>query len=88
MDKSRRVFMPGDYVSVATGEIGIVISQNLVRRLKPRVMVVLDARGNPLNPHKILDLVREPKATSTEPYHIRRTLEQSRIKIDPREFFL
>jgi HD-GYP domain-containing protein (c-di-GMP phosphodiesterase class II) len=81
-------FPVGSVVELNSGEIGIVITQNLVRRLKPRVMVVLDAAGNPMRPHKILDLDKEPKATADEPYRIRRTLEQSRVKVDPRELFL
>ena len=82
------IFPVGSVVELNTGEVGIVIAQNLVRRLKPRVMVVLDADGRPMRPHKILDLVKEPKASADEAYHIRRTLEHSKVQLDPREFFL
>jgi len=82
------IFPVGSVVELNTGEIGIVIAQNLVRRLKPRVMVVLDAQGLPMRPQKILDLVKEPMATADEPYRIRRTLEHSKISLDPAEFFL
>jgi HD-GYP domain-containing protein (c-di-GMP phosphodiesterase class II) len=82
------VFPVGSVVEMNSGEVGIVITQNLVRRLKPRVMVVQDAAGNPMRPHKILDLDKDPKAKPDEPYRIKRTLEQSRVKIDPRELFL
>jgi HD-GYP domain-containing protein (c-di-GMP phosphodiesterase class II) len=82
------VFPVGAVVELNSGELGIVITQNLVRRLKPRVMVVLDAKGNPMRPHKILDLDKDPKVTPDEPYRIKRTLEQTRVKIDPREMFL
>ncbi|HUG79226.1 MAG TPA: HD domain-containing phosphohydrolase [Burkholderiales bacterium] len=82
------VFPVGAVVELNTGEHGIVISQNLVRRLKPKVMVVLDAQGKPVRPHKILDLDRDPKASRDEPYRIRRTLEQTRLQVDPRELFL
>ena len=71
-----------------SGEVGVVITQNLVKRLQPRVMVVQDANGNPLLPHKILDLVKEPMATADEPYRIRRTLDQATVQIDARELFL
>jgi hypothetical protein len=74
-------------VELNSGETGIVITQNLVRRLKPRVMVVLDNNGHPLRPHKILDLDKDPKARPDEPYRIRRTLEQTKLQVDPREFF-
>ena len=82
------IFPVGSVVELNTGEIGIVIAQNLVRRLTPRVMVVLDAQGLPLRPQKILELVKEPMATPDEPYRIRRTLEHSKLSLDAAEFFL
>ncbi len=82
------VFPVGSVVELNSGEVGIVITQNLVRRLKPRVMVVLDSDGNPMHPHKILDLDRDPKASADEVYKIKRTMEQSKITIDPREMFI
>ena len=81
-------FPVGSVVELNSGEVGIVITQNLVRRLKPRVMVVLDAKGAPVRPHKILDLDRDPKVSADELYKIRRTLEQTKVNLDPREFFM
>lgn len=81
------IYPVGAAVEMNTGEIGIVIAQNLVRRLQPRVMVVLDAKGNPLRPQKILDLVKEPKAGPDMPYRIKRTLEKGSVPIDASEFF-
>jgi len=82
------IYPVGAAVELNTGEVGIVIAQNLVRRLQPRVMVVLDAKGNPLRPQKILDLVKEPKAGPDLPYRIKRTLEKGSVPIDASEFFL
>jgi HD-GYP domain-containing protein (c-di-GMP phosphodiesterase class II) len=81
-------FPVGSVVELNSGEVGVVITQNLVKRLQPRVMVVQDASGNPIRPHKVLDLVNEPMATPDEPYRIRRTLDQTTVKIDSRELFL
>ncbi len=81
-------FPVGSVVELNSGEVGIVITQNLVRRLKPRVMVVLDGKGAPVRPHKILDLDRDPKVGPDELYKIRRTLEQTKVNLDPREFFM
>jgi len=81
-------FPVGSLVELNSGEIGVVISQNLVKRLQPRVMVVQGADGDPIHPHKILDLVKEPMATPDEPYRIRRTLDHTTVKIDTRELFL
>jgi HD-GYP domain-containing protein (c-di-GMP phosphodiesterase class II) len=82
------IYPVGAAVELNTGEVGIVIAQNLVRRLQPRVMVVLDAKGNLLRPQKILDLVKEPKAGPDMPYRIKRTLEKGSVPIDASEFFL
>jgi HD-GYP domain-containing protein (c-di-GMP phosphodiesterase class II) len=81
------VFPVGSVVELNSGEVGIVITQNLVRRLKPRVMIVLDGKGQPMRPHKILDLDRDPKVRPDEPYKIKRTMEQTKLQVDPREFF-
>jgi HD-GYP domain-containing protein (c-di-GMP phosphodiesterase class II) len=81
-------FPVGSVVELNTGEVGVVITQNLVKRLQPRVMVVQDANGNPIHPHKVLDLVKEPMAAPDEPYRIRRTLDQTSVRIDSKELFL
>jgi len=81
-------FPVGSVIEMQTGEVGVVISQNPVKRLQPRIMLVHDANGAPIKPHLVLDLTRGPKASDGEPYRIRRTLDQSTVKIDPKELFL
>src|SRR5258708_11783622 len=70
----------GSVVELNSGELGIVLTQNLARRLKPPVMGVLDAPWHPVHPHRILDLDRDPKARPDEPYRIRRTMEQTKLQ--------
>jgi hypothetical protein len=82
------IFPVGAIVELNSGEMGIVIAQNLARRLQPRVMVVLDASGNPKKPQTILDLARDPKMNADTPYRIKRTLEKGSVNIDPSEFFI
>ncbi|MBI1966144.1 MAG: DUF3391 domain-containing protein [Betaproteobacteria bacterium] len=82
------IYPVGSAVELNTGEIGIVITQNLVRRLQPRVMVVLDRDWKPLPTQIVLDLVKEPRATTDEPYRIKRTLPKDKLPIDPRDFFM
>ena len=82
------IYPVGSTVELNTGEIGIVIAQNLVRRLQPRVMVILDPGLKPIRPPVVLDLIKEPKATADEPYRIRRTLPKDKLPIDLDEFFL
>lgn len=82
------IFPVGALVELNSGEVGIVIAQNLARRLLPRVMVVLDKNRNPLRPQVVLDLAKEPMADPDTPYRIRRTLEKGSVPIDPSEFFI
>jgi len=82
------IYPVGALVEMNSAEIGIVIAQNLVRRLQPRVMLVLDAKGNQKKPPLILDLAREPKMNVDTPYRIKRTLEKGSVGIDPSEFFI
>jgi HD-GYP domain-containing protein (c-di-GMP phosphodiesterase class II) len=81
------IFPLGSTVELNSGEIGIVIAQNLEKRLQPRVMVIRDAAGNPLKPQKLLDLSRGLKAPNGEPYRIRRTLEYGRIPVTAESLF-
>jgi len=82
------VFPVGSVVELNSGEVAIVIAQNMVRRMQPRIMVVKDMNGNPLKPYKMLDLMKEPKVRPDEPYRIQRSLEYGSVEIDPRELFL
>jgi HD-GYP domain-containing protein (c-di-GMP phosphodiesterase class II) len=82
------IFPVGSTVELNSGEVGIVIAQNLEKRLQPRVMVIRDAKGQPLKPQKLLDLSRNPKVSADEPYRIKRTLEFGRIQVGPNDIFM
>jgi HD-GYP domain-containing protein (c-di-GMP phosphodiesterase class II) len=82
------IYPVGALVELNSGDVGIVIAQNMVRRLQPRVMVVIDPKGNRRNPQLILDLAREPKMDAETPYRIKRTLEKGSVAIDASEFFI
>jgi len=82
------IFPIGSVVELNSGESGIVIAQNLEKRLQPRVMIVRDAAGNPLKPQKLIDLSRGPKVPSGEAYRIKRTLEYGRIPMTADTLFL
>ncbi len=82
------IYPVGSTVELNTGEIGIVIAQNLVRRLQPRVMLILDSSRKPIGSQVILDLVKELKNKDGELYRIRRTLPSNELPINPEDFFL
>ena len=78
-------FPVGSIVELNSGEVGVVVAQNAEQRLQPKVMVVRDARGEPLRPQKFLNLAKLPKAAADEPYRIRRTLEFGRAGVSVAE---
>ena len=82
------IFPLGSVVELNSGEVGIVIAQNLEKRLQPRVMVIRDAAGNPLKPQKLLDLARNPQARPGEPYRIKRTLEYGKAPVSAQSLFM
>src|SRR4029078_12192389 len=82
------IFPVGSLVQLNTGEVGVVVAQNLTKRLLPRVMVIRDAQGHPMVPHKMLDLAREPKANKDETYRILGTLEYGTVPFNPAELFM
>ena len=82
------IYPVGSAIEFNSGEIGIVVAQNLIRRLQPKVMLIIDSKGSPLNPQLMLDLIREPKNVAGEPYRIKRTIPNDKLPIDPHEFFI
>ena len=50
------IFPVGTLVELNTGEVGVVVAQNRVRRLRPKVMVILDRDKQKLENFSIVDL--------------------------------
>ncbi len=78
----------GSLVELNTGEVGVVIQQNQVRRLKPRLMILLgpdkSMERNPIT----LDLMMEPTTPTGEPYRILHALPANAYGINPDDFYL
>jgi len=53
------LYPTGTLVELSTGEVGVVVEQNFERRLKPKIMLMLDAVKNPLNKPILLDLAED-----------------------------
>ncbi|QKJ66641.1 HD-GYP domain-containing protein [Deefgea piscis] len=82
------IFHVGTLVELSTGEVGIVIGQNRVRRLKPKLLIILGPDKHPYAKPHTLDLITNPSLPSGLPINIRRELPRGAHQIDPREFFL
>jgi hypothetical protein len=83
------MFPTGSVVELNTGEIGIVVEQNRVRRLRPKVLLVLDADHRPLAPYRTLDLRKCPSdQNETNAYWIVRGHESGAFGLDPKNYFI
>jgi HD-GYP domain-containing protein (c-di-GMP phosphodiesterase class II) len=80
-------FPVGSAVELNSGEIGVVVGENPVQRLKPKVMLLRDPQGKPLAKRRIVDLSLEPETGPQNPYRVRRVLEHSKLAFDPRGLF-
>lgn len=74
-------------VELNTGEVGVVIEQNSVRRLLPRVLVLLNPDKSH-NPHpSTLNLINLPKTPNGEPYTITRSLPPNSYDLNPSNYY-
>jgi len=55
------LYPTGTLVELSTGEVAVVVEQNFERRLKPKVMVVLDSVKQELYKPSLLDLAQDEK---------------------------
>jgi HD-GYP domain-containing protein (c-di-GMP phosphodiesterase class II) len=82
------IFPVGSLVELNTGDVAVVIGQNKVRRLKPKVMLLLDPDKRPYQYPSTLDLITDPMSNDKMPYQIKRDLPTGAYGIDPQEFYL
>lgn len=53
------LYPTGTLVELTTGQVGIVVEQNFERRLKPKIMLLLNEFKQPLKKRKLLDLAAD-----------------------------
>ena len=82
------IYPTGSLVELTSGEVGIVIEQNRVRRLRPKVMLVLDADKNPLRSSRTIDLMVENDLQGEQTLQIGAPLVPGTYGVDPEEFYL
>jgi HD-GYP domain-containing protein (c-di-GMP phosphodiesterase class II) len=83
------MFPTGSLVELNTGEVGIVVEQNRIRRLRPKVMLVLNAEKQPLAKPRTLDLRKCPSDQTDEHAHwIVKGHETGAFGLDPKNYFI
>lgn len=81
------LFPTGTMVELNTGEVAIVVTQNSARRLKPELVIVLDAEKNRLDATRVVDLANQTIAAEGERW-ISRELLAGTYGISSEEFFI
>ncbi|HEY9197994.1 MAG TPA: HD-GYP domain-containing protein [Gammaproteobacteria bacterium] len=82
------VYPTGTLVELSTGQVGIVLSQNRVRRLRPKVMLVLNADKHAYDIAPTVDLMLETADRQGQMLEIARSLDPGCYGIDPTAYFL
>ena len=83
------VFPVGSIVELNTGEVGVVLSQSDDSRLKPKLMLILEANKQPREHLVIIDLSNQ-QVESHQPlqWWITKELPGNAYGIDPQKYFL
>lgn len=82
------VYPTGSLVELNTGEVGVVMAQNQVRRLRPRLMLLLDAEKNAYDPYRDVDLMQYGVDLADGGVKISQALEPGAYGLRPEELFL
>ena len=83
------VYPTGSLVELSTGQVGIVIAQNQSRRLRPRVMLLLDEAKQPYTPYRDLDLMADGAADDDpDAVQVVAALEPGAYDLDPNDLYL
>ncbi|MEO5596355.1 MAG: HD domain-containing phosphohydrolase [Lysobacteraceae bacterium] len=82
------IYPSGSLVELSDGRVGVVTAVHDLKRLRPSVMLLLDAGKSPLREFRSLDLSELHDQQGDEAITIRRGLPQGAYGVDPAELFL
>jgi len=80
------IFPIGSIVEMSTGSIGVVITANRARRLRPRVALILSPEKTPYTPATVIDLMTTTHDASGKPIEIKNMLPAGAFSISPTDY--
>jgi len=80
------IFPIGSIVEMSTGSVGVVITANRQRRLRPRVALVLSPEKKPYTPAAVIDLMHVTHDPIGHPLEIRAVLPSGSFGINPTDY--
>ncbi len=78
----------GTLVELSTGEVGLVMAQNRLRRLRPKILLILDGNKTPYDFNPVLNLLEDPADKDGKSIEISRPLPAHSFGIDARDYYL
>lgn len=82
------IYPTGSLVELSTGQVGIVMAQNPARRLRPRVMILMNSDKQLDSNFAEIDLMTYAMSEGASPIEIVGTLEPGAYGLDPAELYL
>ncbi|MCB1690591.1 MAG: HD-GYP domain-containing protein [Halioglobus sp.] len=76
------IYPAGTLVELSSGEVGVVVAEYRTRRLRPKVLLLLDAHKNRLPAARVIDLQEVSPGTGAQSLSIRKSLEPHAYGID------
>jgi hypothetical protein len=76
------IYPAGTLVELSSGQVGVVLSEYRTRRLRPKIMVLLDADKNPLTELLTINLLEVTETDMGQPLNIVNSLEPDAYGID------
>ncbi len=82
------IYPVGTVVELSDGQVGVIVAQHRVWRLRPQVMLLLDVDKKPLDHFGVVNLFNETEDKDGNPWDIVKCVEPGLYGIDPEEFYL
>ena len=82
------MFPAGTLVELTNGEVGVVTNESRTRRLRPKVMILLNSNKLPKDEYIMCNLMNTEKDQDGNPLAIKKALPAGSYNLKPDEFFL
>ncbi|MFA5549602.1 MAG: HD-GYP domain-containing protein [Porticoccaceae bacterium] len=82
------IYPAGSLVELSNGEVGVVVTEHRRRRLRPKLLMLLDADKARLDERRFVDLFEVTHDSAGAPLDIRRGLTPDEYGIDPDDIFV
>jgi HD-GYP domain-containing protein (c-di-GMP phosphodiesterase class II) len=81
------IYPAGTLVELSDGRVGVVVAEYRTRRLRPRVLILLDEEKHVLEQPVALNLMETKKDARGKPLHISRSLEPGSYDLRPDQLY-